>query len=254
MVKVFLVLPDLSRRKAEAIERLYEEGLAVRVLASYTILLAKPRMLESLKRLKLEGAIEEVMLDSGAYHVLRQGAKVDVSSYAGFASRHGRLWDYVVAPDVPGDPAATIERTLEFSKAYKGDYMAVAQGGSVEEYVSVAEELAGIPGSIGVLGVGGLDGEKRRLGFASRLVGSLAARGFVRLHLFGAGAKHVRGLARRGLLSYVSSIDTTAWLAEIVYRRRTVYGVEGIVEANMAAITGYMNRILRILRATATSA
>jgi hypothetical protein len=249
LVKVFLVLPDLSRRKAEALERLHGLGFDVRVLVSYTILTSKPGMLEALRRLRMEGVVGEAMLDSGAYHMLRLGVEVNVSSYAEFASRHGSLWDYVVAPDVPGSPRETVARTMEFSRAYRGAYMAVAQGASVGEYVAVAEALAGVPGALGVLGVGGLDGERRRLGFVSELVRGLAERGFTRLHLFGAGAKHVRGLARRGLLGYVASIDTTAWLAEIIYRRRTVYWVEDVVEANVAAITGYLDRISRAVAA-----
>ena len=243
MVKVFLVLPDLSKRKAEALEALYETGYAVSVLVSYTILASKPGMLDSLRSLRREGVLEEVMLDSGAYHIYRLGARVDVQGYAGFASLHGSLWDHVVAPDVPGDPWETIERTREFSKVYPGEYVPVAQGRSVGEYVETAGALSGLPGSGDLLGVGGLDASRRRIGFISGLVRGLVAAGYEKLHLFGIGARHFKGLARRGLARFIASIDTTAWLAEIVYRRRTVYGAEGVVEANIAAITGYLKRI-----------
>ena len=250
VVRVFLVLPDLSERKTRALDALYELGYSINVLVSYTILVSKPGMLNSLKALRDGGVIEEVMLDSGAYHVYMRGASVSVHKYANFASTHARLWDYVVAPDVPGDPLETIKRTREFSKIYHGDYVPVAQGCSVEEYLETARILVELPGSTVILGVGGLDSSRRRIGFISSLVRSLAETGHRKLHLFGVGARHLRGLAKRGLARYIASIDTTAWLAEIVYRRRTIYGADGVVEANIAAITGYLRRIQRAVNTT----
>ncbi|MCE4599695.1 MAG: hypothetical protein F7C81_05810 [Desulfurococcales archaeon] len=245
-MRVFLVLPDLSMRKYATLQSLADKGILIDVLVSYTILSSKPSMLSRLQELRQTGSIGEVMLDSGAYHLARLGLNVDPLEYSNFAYKWLDLWDYVVAPDVPGDPDATLERTIEFAKYYREDFIPVIQGGSVDEYVKMGESLLDAIGYLNasLTGIGGLDGFKRRAPFISKLVSSISrSLGLYKLHLFGVGSRIVKSLAKRGLLKYIYSVDTTAWLAEIMYRRNTVYKALDVVDANISAIIGYLKRI-----------
>ncbi len=249
MVRVFLVLPDLSRSKAEALARLGK----VDVLLSYTILRWKPSALERLRVLR--SRLGEVMLDSGAYHQGRGEAWVDPASYASFANKNRSLFNYVVAPDHPGDPGETLARTLRFMDHYPGEFIPVVQPGpghGPHTHIAMVEQLdrAGVleraPRAEGgvLVGVGGLDGERRRVSYIAALVRE-AEREYpwARLHLFGAGARILAGLARRGLLGQVYSVDSSGWLAEIMWRRRTVHNADTPLEANARAIEAYIEKV-----------
>ena len=242
---VFLVLPDLSRAKVRALEVLG----GVPVLVSYTVLRWKPGMLPRLWELRRSGAVGRVMLDSGAYHLARLGESVDPGEYAGFALEHGGLWDLVVAPDVPGDPEGTLGRTLVFSQAYPGRFLPVLQGRAPGEYLwslralereGLTERAPRGPGGAPLIGVGGLDGERRRTAWVARLLRQLPDT--YRYHLFGIGIRVLRGLSRRGLLRLVASTDTTAWLAEIRFRRRTIHNATTTIEANTTAMRAYLEK------------
>ena len=91
-----------------------------------------------------------------------------------------------------------------------------------------------------IVGVGGLDGDRKRVGYVSRLLRRLPSD--YSYHLFGVGVRVIRGLRRRGLLDRVYSVDSSGWLAEIWFRRRTVYGASGVVEANLAAMRAYIGK------------
>jgi len=239
MVKVYLVMPDLSRAKVEALARLSLER-PVSILVSYSTFLLKPATLERVRELRGRAYSLEVMLDSGAYHMARLGLEVGVADYAGFASRHRGLFDVVVAPDVPGDCGATLRRTLEFGRLYGGPFLPVVQGRSLDEYALCRVMLweAGLAGE--VLGVGGLDGERRRPGFLGSLLGRLC--GGARLHLFGVGARVFKALAPK-YGDCVESVDTGAWQAEIRYRRRTELGADGdTAELEYRAMKRYLER------------
>ena len=238
MVRVFLVLPDLSFAKAVALS---EVG-GVDVLVSYSILVMKPGMRDRLEAVR--DRLGVVMLDSGAYHHARGVVDVDPVEYASFAWENRRLWHLVVAPDVPGNPGETLRRTLIFDKHYPGEgYIPVIQGGRVEDYLGMLRELEaqGLASEGFLVGVGGLDGEKRRIAFLSKLLSKLPDK--YRYHLFGVGARILRGLARRGLLYKVYSVDSSAWLMEIRYRRRTVYKASDLITAEILGIKGYLERV-----------
>jgi hypothetical protein len=261
LVKAFLVLPDLSARKAEA---LCKAG-AVNVLVSYTITRWKPSTLERLRSTRESGCLGEIMLDSGAYHRFK-GFRVDLQDYALLALEHSDLWDLVVAPDSIEDPLGTIERTLRFASIYPHDFVPVAQPPpgprDPRKHALEAERLAGmgllerapkVPGGR-LLGVGGLDRARRRISYIARLVEEVEKLGLdVKLHLFGVGARILKGLASRGLHDLVYSIDSTGWLAEIIFRRRTVYKAEDVVEANASAIRGYLERLTEAVESRETS-
>jgi len=269
LVRVFLVLPDVSVAKVRALcgaaGRL---GGPLDVLVSYSTLLWKPVALGRLRRVVGGGCVSPVLLDSGAYHLATRGLQVDVEGYASLARRLSveGVAGLVVAPDVPGDPGATLERSLSFSRVYPGSFVPVLQppgGGPVDPVLHAAQllrlEEAGLldraprlPGGRVLVGVGGLDGARRRAPYVAGLVRILAEDyGYAALHLFGAGARLLRSLARRGLLDAVYSVDTGAWQAEIRYRRRTELGAEGVVEANTLAIERYLERVHRAAEATA---
>jgi hypothetical protein len=236
LAKVYLVLPDLSRPKLEAIAVLSKELGNLGLLVSFYTLKAKPKTLDRLRELR-ERADVTVMLDSGAYHMARLGLKLDVREYAGLASRHGDLFDVVVAPDVPGDPELTVIRTIKFSRLYAGDFMPVVQGRGVEEYVRCYRELR----SLGLaryhrLGVGGLERFKREPALLGELVSKLC---FKPLHLFGVGSRVLRLMATYD--GCIRSIDSTAWLHEIRYRRRAL-GDGDPVRLNYNAIKAYLRR------------
>jgi hypothetical protein len=237
-VEVYLVMPDLSRAKVEALVRLSRE-LPVFILISYSTFKLKPVTLERLAELRRRAYVG-VMLDSGAYHMARLGLHVDVSEYASFASRYDDLFDIVVAPDIPGDARATINRTVAFAKTYGGEMLPVVQGGSMEEYVWSYLELKKLGLVDGYAGVGGLDGVKRRKDWLKKLLSKLCYHS-VRLHLFGVGARLSRSLAT---YSYcIKSLDSGAWQAEIRYRRRSQLRVdEDTVEANYRAMKKYLYR------------
>ncbi|MEB2837021.1 MAG: hypothetical protein GSR80_000319 [Desulfurococcales archaeon] len=258
MVRVFLVLPDVSEAKCRAI------CLAgpLDVLVSYTTLKWKPSTLARLLALRRRGCLSSVMLDSGAYHLARLGARVDPREYAADSrSGLGPAWDLVVAPDVPGDPEATLERTLEFIQSYGAPFLPVAQPppgpADPRRHALEAERLVSrgllewsprLPGGRRLLGLGGLDGPRRRVSYIAGLLEEVESRlGGVSLHLFGVGARILAGLARRGLLGLVYSVDSSGWLAEIRFRRRTHYRAPGVVEANAAAMKGYLARLARVL-------
>lgn len=248
-VELFLVLPDLGGSKVEALRGLCAEGVRASVLVSYTVLRWKPSMLPRLASLRVEGCLGRVMLDSGAYHLMRLGESVDPGEYAGFARSARELWDIVVAPDVPGRPGETLERTLEFASVYAGRFMPVLQGEDEEGYSRLLRsfEAEGLidrapraPDGRPIVGVGGLDGDRKRVGYVSRLLRRLPSD--YSYHLFGVGVRVIRGLRRRGLLDRVYSVDSSGWLAEIWFRRRTVYGASGVVEANLAAMRAYIGK------------
>ena len=259
MVRVFLVLPDLSGAKAAALRAASRLVGPVDVLVSASTLAWKPGVEARLASLRLEpGVLGLVMLDSGAYHHARGAARVGVEWYAGLAARlaTGGLADLVVAPDVPGDPEETLRRTLEFAPAYPGQFVPVAQpprgppdpAGHARQLDSLArhgllERAPRLPGGRVLVGLGGLDGPRRRTAYLAGLLGVVEGEWpGVALHLFGAGARHLRALARRGLLHMIYSVDSTGWLAEIRYRRRTVYNAASVEEANASAIIGYLGR------------
>lgn len=260
MVRVFLVMPDMAPAKIHA---LCSAG-APDVLVSYSILVWKPVTAERLKAVVERGCVGSVMLDSGAYHHARGEFRVDVDEYASRAWRLAveGLAEYVVAPDVPGDPKTTLKRTLQFSKAYPGEFIPVAQPPpGPPDPKAHANELQGlalkdllerapkVPGGR-LVGLGGLDGPRRKTGYLVDLVRKIEdLRLDIKLHLFGVGARLIKSLAARGLLNMVYSIDTGGWLAEIRFRRRTRYRALTTLEANTAAIKGYLERL-----ATATEA
>ncbi|MEB3789835.1 MAG: hypothetical protein GSR72_08105 [Desulfurococcales archaeon] len=248
-VRLFIVLPDVSEAKSEALAKLGANGSRPDVLISYTIVKWKPISLERLRALRRRKVLGYVMLDSGAYHLMKIGEEVDVEAYTRVIEENRDLWDFVVAPDVPGDPRATLERTLWFMESYSGEFLPVLQGNSPRDYVLFLEELASygvtdraytVDGKP-VIGVGGLDGYKKRVSFVAEVVRMLA-RYNVLLHIFGVGIRVLKGLRRRGLLKNVFSVDSSGWLAEIQWRRRTIYGAVTPVEANMHAIRGYLGR------------
>jgi hypothetical protein len=140
VVKVYLVLPDLSRPKLEALVLLSGELCSLGLLISFYTVKTKPKTLDRLRELRGRADVS-VMLDSGAYHMARLGLNLDVREYAGFASRHGNLFDVIVAPDVPGDADKTIVRTVKFSKLYTGEFMPVVQGSTVDDYARCYREL-----------------------------------------------------------------------------------------------------------------
>ncbi len=249
---MFIVLPDLGETKYRALARLGSAGMPVDVLISYTTLKWKPSAYRRIQELRRRGLVRGVMLDSGAYHIMRLGEEVDLEDYSRIASEGP--WTFVVAPDVPGDPPATLERTARFSVIYEGRFVPVIQGGQMEEY---AENMRAL-WSLGLLdrapvagdgrplvGIGGLDGRKKRTNFVSSLISTLAREARElgldpTFHLFGIGVRVLKGLARRGLLRYIYSVDSSGWLAEIQWRRRTVYNANTPLEANLKAIEAYI--------------
>jgi len=248
LVEVFLVLPDLSRGKVEAVVRLARE-LPVSVLVSYSLFKLKPSSLDRLAVLRGSAGVR-VMLDSGAYHLRRLGLRVGVGEYARFASRHGELFDVVVAPDVPGAPNATLARTLLFAELYQGPFLPVLQGLSVEDYVRVLRWLRawGLDNG-GYVGAGGLDGPRRSPGFVAELARRLCGVG-VRLHLFGAGLRLYKALPPEAR-ECVWSVDTGAWSMEIVYRRRSHLKADGDpVQLNYTAMKSYLERWHQATQAT----
>ena len=170
------------------------------------------------------------------------------------------LAGYVVAPDVPGAPGETLRRTLEFSWLYPGEFVPVAQpprgAPDPRAHAGELQRLAGeglldraprVPGGR-LVGLGGLDGARRRAGYVTGLLEAVEELGLgVRVHLFGAGARLLRSIARRGLTRLVHSVDTSGWLAEIMFRRRSVYAAHTTIEANVAAIEGYLGRLATAL-------
>ncbi|MEM1927515.1 MAG: hypothetical protein QXS85_02085 [Acidilobaceae archaeon] len=236
-LSVYIVMPDLSLSKVRAVE-LASRETDFGVLVSFSVIKMKPVTLERLALLRSLTDVP-VMLDSGAYHLARLGVEVRVEEYAELASRNSRLFDTVVAPDIPGDCATTLERTRVFAKLYGDQFVPVTQGRSVRDYVLCSEELSEYAGE--KLGVGGLDGEKKRAGFVSELVAALPSG----LHIFGAGSRLVASLSRLGLARKIASIDSSGWLAEIRYRRRSVLKAENVVEANARAIVAYVDRVKR---------
>ena len=251
-LKVYLVFPDLGGAKAEALCRLARGGLLVDVLVSYSIFLFKPVTRRHLERLRAGSCLGSVMLDSGAYHVAFRGLSLDPENYAvGASSLRGHV-DLVVGPDVPRRPRESLERLRRFSASYPDSFLPTLQSESLdpEGYIESLEALESsgllaraprVDGGRPLLGVGGLVGAPVRA--VARVVEAISDSCDCLLHLFGANVRMVRGLARRGLLDRVYSIDTSGWLSEIRWRRRTLYRARSTLEANVKAIQGYIEKV-----------
>jgi len=142
---------------------------------------------------------------------------------------------------VPRDCRATLERTLKFKRLYRGPLLPVTQGRSLDEYVSCYTRLKEAELVDEALGVGGLDGERRKQGFLGSLLAQLCTNS-VKLHLFGVGARLYKALTTR--YGYcIASIDTGAWQAEIRYRRRTELKADGsVTELEYKAMKRYLER------------
>jgi len=237
---IYLVLPDLSMAKIGAVLRLHGEGFRFGILVSYTTLLRKPEYLGVLRALKAKAPSLPVMLDSGAYHVRALGSRVGVRSYARFAYANRGLFDLVVAPDVPGAPRATIARTLLFKRFYDGAFIPVIQGVTVEDYTWCLGEMRRIA-DVGHVGVGGLDGERRRPGFLRELLNRLCDDS-VKLHLFGVGPG---ALARLREYDCVVSTDSGTWSMGIIYRRRDLKAQDP-VELNYIAMRRHVERYTKL--------
>ena len=258
-MRVFLVFPDLSESKYRALRALG----GVDILVSYTTLKWKPGIRGRLAMLRGEDLLTGVMLDSGAYHHGNGYTRVDPVEYSGFASSHRSLFDYIVAPDVPGRQVESLERTMAMMEWYPGEFIPVLQppggppdpsahAGYIEdlERIGALDRAPRVEGGGVLVGLGGLDGGLRRIGYIAEVV-RLIEREYpwARLHIFGAGARVLKGLRRRGLIGNVYSVDSSSWLSEIMWRRRTVYNAGDVVEANIAAINGYLERIHSALSA-----
>jgi len=235
-LKIYLVLPDLSYSKIKALELLSRE-LEVNILVSYSTLKMKPKYVDWLKPLRIVSS--NIMLDSGAYHLLRYGIKVNVEEYAQFALKYSSIIDHVVAPDVPEDPEKTVERTLQFAKIYKGEFIPVAQGREPREYMDTLNTITRLAN--GIIGVGGLDKYKRKPKKLVDIIKPLCRK--AKLHLFGIGARHVGVLSKSNLLECVDSFDSVSWLYEIKYRRHSLLKPQNIVDANYKAMKIYLNRV-----------
>jgi hypothetical protein len=239
---LYLVIPDLSRGKLEAIVRLSRE-LPVGILVSYSTFKLKPVTLDRLRELRSRAEVK-VMLDSGAYHMRKLGLDVRVEDYASLALSNPRLFDVIVAPDILHDCGSTLLRTLRFLKLLGNPHgvLMVLQGVTLSDYVKCYRLHRLAFGELRYVGVGGLDGTRRRIAFLSGLLGSLCSLG-LELHLFGVGARLARLLVTRGY-SCIKSTDTVAWLHEIVFRRRDELGVDGDpVELNYRAMRRYLERL-----------
>ena len=250
--RIYLVFPDLGGAKAEALCRLAGQGRKVDVLLSYSVLLAKPATGDRLASLRRQGCLGSVMLDSGAYHVAYHGLRLEPEEYALGVSGLGGVVDLVVGPDVPRRPSESVERLRRFSASYGGSFIPVLQSKTTSprgylatlealEYWGLLERAPRVDGGRPLVGIGGLVGA--RVGEVSLVVDALERACDCAFHLFGANVRMVRGLARRGLLSTIHSLDTSGWLWEIRWRRRTVYKATTTLEANIAAIVGYLEKM-----------
>jgi len=214
-LKVYLVLASLQKPVFLALERLAREK-QVYVLVSYSILKIKPGMLQELYKLKASINNITIMLDSGAYHVKRLGVRIDVREYVDFINKHGKLFDLVVAPDIPGDRVATVQRTKEFMRYYSGSFLPVVQGATISDYLQCYRELQGLSITTNYWGVGGLDGSKKKPWFIKSLLAGFCGPN-IRLHLFGVGSRLYKELKRYH--KCIESIDTGVWSKELKYRR-----------------------------------
>jgi len=191
-----------------------------------------------------------MMLDSGAYHALKLGMKIDVREYADFASRHGRLFDVVVAPDVVGSCLHTISRTREFMKFYAGSFMPVLQGSTPMDFEACLEDQMALGVASDYWGVGNPEAWR---GHATRLKNLLqrVCRHGVRVHLFGVGPR-VYGKVARFYWRCVASVDTGNWSWEITWRRRTELSpTKDPVELEYKAMRLHLERFRRILEGVA---
>ncbi len=257
-LRVYLVFPDLGGAKARALCMLAGKGRRVDVLVSYSVMMMKPATRARLERLRSGGCLGSVMLDSGAYHVAFHGLRLTPEDYARGASSLEGLVDLVVGPDVPRDPAGSLERLRRFTESYPGSFIPAIQAGSPTpdayldglralEESGLLERAPRVDGGAPLIGVGGLVGLRTRL--VAEIVSAVSKACDCKLHLFGVNLRVVRGLARRRLLDSVYSIDTSGWLSEIRWRRRTVYKAESTLEANLAAIEAYLGKLMEAARA-----
>ncbi len=248
--KVFLVFPDLGGAKAEALCMLKRRGVNVNVLISYATLRYKPTTFGKLVKLKQNNCLGEIMLDSAAYHVAFRGLKLSPEEYAEQAKKLSEIVDIIVGPDIPRNPEQTLERLLKFSEIYGEQFIPTIQSkGPSREYVESlrllekhgiikhAPYINGKP----LIGVGGLVGKKVKE--VAEIVKTISLNCKCYLHLFGVNLRAIRGLARRSLLEHIYSIDTSGWLSEIKWRRRTTYSAKSTLEANYLAIMGYIEKL-----------
>lgn len=236
-------MPDLSRTRQETLKKFAKGGTKIDILVSYSIIIEKPSIMERIKNLRK--FCGEVMLDSGAYHILtgfrdKRWFESIILKYANFVNQNRQYFDYVVAPDIPGDSKATIKNTIIFSSKVE-NFVPVLQGNSKEEYLGCFRQLENLGFISGdqPLGIGNMasfrDSSTDKL---ERVLSTLDKKGIKKIHLFGANLKIIKKLG-----NYLWSCDISSWQREIAFRRRTVHRARTLVDANYKAILTYLRKI-----------
>lgn len=261
--------PDI-REKTEALLKVLELMPQFRsrigVLVSYAKM--DQQTLECVKKLKESGI--EIMLDSGAFHVLNK--KIPISRYQSyrdqylrFINKHIELFDWIVTMDIPcderPDPSIQqmpnkwkIEKTIE-NTLYLIDrvndprkFIAVVQGYSPEEYQYCCELMKRYGIVTARTGVGSLCVRKYDGSTLKEVVQVLDTvrrnlPSWVRLHAFGLNIKF---LQHEEVRSKLNSSDSDAWVYSYSkFNRLTLYDFEkeSIVEIDTHDLTRYRRKV-----------
>ena len=170
-----------------------------------------------------------------------------IKRYAKFVKQHFYLFDFVVAPDVPGSIEATVRNTQEFASVVE-EYVPVLQGKSLREYLMCLDFLRRkkLLRSRMLVGIGNITPFKNNgkgLMEFSQILKKLKESGLEKMHLFGA---NLRVLKKTHSLLY--SCDIGAWQREIAFRRRTTHNAPNIEMATLKALLTYEKKIAELKR------
>ncbi len=196
------------------------------------------------------------MLDSGAYHIAFHGLELTPEEYAQRAKYLRNHVNLIVGPDIPRNPKKSIDRMLRFSNIYRDEFIPTLQSSNLDpdEYLLNLEALEvhgllkkapKVHGGKPLIGIGGLVGAPVKI--VASVIDRLKDACNCFFHLFGANVRIIKGLARRDLLNKIYSIDTSGWLSDLRWRRRTVYKARDTLEANIKVMIGYLTKIQKQL-------
>lgn len=234
-MRLFFAFADLGRTKRQVVKMLWDRGEPIDILVSYYFIRTKNRMLDRVRMIRRY--VSGLMIDSGAYQVLADDLKPshmtqmidDYARVSKYLLSNGVV-DFVVIPDVPGDPESTI-RNAETFLSLIGDELrviSVLQGIELRDFMESYQFFKDRGLITPVIGVGNVNAFRNNISGLLSLLRWLRRVHNGKIHLFGIS----RTLHKAGVSYYIDSADTSSFIQTLKRRmsRGEKYGIELLIE------------------------